>query len=103
MLDKKAEFKKFSSAGEKAVHEKIAQGIYNPERAKLAYEWLRQMDVDRINKIASRAEDAAIRAETIASKQLRLSKSAKTAAWIAAIAAITAAIITAIGMIISAC
>jgi hypothetical protein len=104
MLDKETEFKKFKSAGEKAVREKIALNSYNQDRKRLAHEWLRQKEEVRINLATSRAEDAASRAESMADEQLRLSKSANRAAWHAAIAAWIAAItaiITIIGAIIT--
>jgi hypothetical protein len=93
MPDKDALFSKLASAGEKSVREKLAQGVYGPDKINLVHEWLRQREEERINDATSRAASAASRAEAATSEQLRLTRSATRAAWIAAMAAIIAIIV----------
>jgi len=89
MIDKEELFASLESSGEKTVREKLAQKVYGPQKIDLVHEWLRQKEELRINEATSRADSAASRAESATLEQLRLTRRANIAAYIAAAAAIT--------------
>jgi len=94
MISNKDEFyTKLESTGEKSVREKLAQGVYGSEKIPLINEWLRQQEEKRIEEATSRANLAASRAEEATIEQLRLTRSAVRATWLAASAAILIPII----------
>jgi len=81
-------FSELAIIGESNVRTRLAQGIYGQNKIPLIHEWLRKEEEKRINLATSRAESAASRAEVATLEQLRIARSAKNAAWIAAIVAI---------------
>ena len=112
--------------GERAVRERIASGIYGTKKIRYVDEWLRQKEEEKkdaniareelrdnelitiareANDIAMQARDEAESANSIAESALSETKkstqtalSAKNAAWVAAIAAITSVILAAIAI-----
>ncbi len=77
-------FGDFEGDGEDVVRKNLALNLYQPKKAALAREWLLRKDQSR--------KDASI------SEQIRIARSAKNAAWMAATAAIIAAICAAIAI-----
>ena len=47
MYDSKELKKKFESEGEAAVQDKLVQGAYNQQKAKIAEDWLREKEEER--------------------------------------------------------
>ncbi len=123
-IDKEKFFSELETLGEKEVREKIPSGVYGTKKLPFVKEWLRQQDelkeesrFSRIeereeellsiareaNEIAILARDEANSANSIAESALlearesnQTARSAKNAAWSAAIAAIISAIFAAI-------
>ena len=89
-------FAELETTGELQVRTNIAQKYYGFHNGKmqLAEEWLRIKDQDRRDSADAR-EEAARR------EQINIARSAKNAAWVAAIAAIIAAICAAAAVIIN--
>ncbi len=79
-VDKDKLFSNLASEGEKAVREKLAQGIYGSQKEQLVYEWLRQQDEVRNNEELKKERDINL-------QFLSAARSSKNAAWMAAIIA----------------
>jgi hypothetical protein len=87
MSDDELYFGDFERAGEDVVRNNLALKLYVDKRAGLASEWLARKERSR--------------REISNSEQIRIARSAKNAAWLAAIAAIVAAIVAAIAAVIA--
>ena len=74
----------FEGSDEKTVRGNLARGAYSGNRAKLAQAWLQQKDQ--------------VKNDDLAAEQIQIARSSKNAAWIAAVAAILAALMAAISV-----
>ena len=113
-IDKEQLWRSLAETGETSVRERLAQGVYAPERKReLIKEWLRQQESARLDAaiartesreeravlIADKAASEATEANSIARNALRVAKCERTIAIIAAIAAIVAAIVAVIALL----
>ena len=85
-IDKEKLWSELESMGEDEVMLSIAHNRYNQAKLALVYEWLRRQE-------SSRNESSRI-------EQRRIARSAKNAAWTAAIAAIMAAVCAIVALVI---
>jgi hypothetical protein len=89
-------FAELDEAGEDEVRVRLATKIYTDvnEKGALAREWLQRRELSRTAELErSRAASSL--------EQIRIARSAKNAAWTAAIAAIIAAMFAAVAIVIS--
>lgn len=111
-----AKFSEFEAIGEKEIRHRLTIGAYNELSEPIVSLWLKekenQRDLDREERVLSinkQAADAATQAcleaeeaNKISSDTLLEARSARRAAWTAAIAAIAAAIIAIAAIIVAA-
>ncbi len=80
------EFKrKIEETGENKVRERLASGIYGPKKTPIVKEWLAYREKER-NDVKYQ-------------ETLLIAKSAKRAAWVAAVVAIISALVTVIAIL----
>ena len=87
-------WRELDALGEAEVRARLAQKIYGPRNISLVQEWLRRQSQSDLDSKESR---------NIVSneEQIRIARSAKNAAWVAAIGAIIAAIVAVIALYLS--
>lgn len=90
-VDKDLFYRQLAEAGETRVRENIALGVYNQIKQRLALEWLRQRDEERVDgrlseelRLAREANDIARAANSHADRANRL------AGWSIAVAIVAA-------------
>ncbi|MBK8016115.1 MAG: hypothetical protein IPK20_04935 [Betaproteobacteria bacterium] len=71
-------FAKLEQEGEPTVRTRLAQGVYGQQKTPLVIEWLHQKEQSR--------------ADILANENLKTTKSAHMAAWVAACAAVISAL-----------
>jgi hypothetical protein len=74
----------FEEAGEDKVRNNLRLGRYNSKSGRYAAAWLAEKDQSRLREQEARKDSSS-------AEQMRIARSAKNAAWIAAMAAIIAA------------
>jgi hypothetical protein len=105
-----SEFEDFTASlallGEAEVRKKLAQSVWANKRKSWAEHWLQSKEAEQVahNQAATLlqgTEDSAIakKANEIAQDNLAATRSAKNAAWVAAVAAIIAAVFAALAYV----
>lgn len=107
MISQDEMFRKCEELGEAKVRENLNSNVWNSGKRNHAEEWLRQVEVRRAQDVLSRQESREIESIKIAreANSIALSarddaRSAKCAAWVAAIFAVVAIIVMVIELLI---
>ena len=87
-------FAEFEEAGEAVVRRNLALGRYNEKHGRYARGWLAEQE-------ASRTESKDATNQASSREQIRIARSAKNAAWMAAAAAIVANVIAVFALVTS--
>jgi hypothetical protein len=84
-VDKEKLWASLEVAGERKVRENLAHGIYGERKKRLVEEWLRQTG-------EAHSEAQQERVNNLHTDEINIARSAKNAAWVAAGAAVIAAL-----------